>query len=458
MIIGCVMRALVLVALLSTPALAERVYKPTVKITKPLVRRTSALPVDPPSSRIVFMHRCPVGGCPVVADPIDDSRTNKSRVPVVSTTLSRFTQSDDVWMKMLSCVRTTFAPFDVMITDQDPGAQTPHFEHMVGGRATELDPALINVGGIAPFDCDGVPNAITFTFDVYGGDHESLCWTASQEIAHAFGLEHELNARDPLTYLAGYLPKRFQAAKAQCGEGTPRLCNCTPDGMQSSYEHILALFGPGTPTPPSLLVKSPANGKKVQPGFVTRVTAMDDSGIDHVEILVDGNKIADSYMEPYTIKAPDVVEPGPHTLEVKAFDVQGTPATQTLDITMGPPCTAADGCEGNDVCLAGVCTPGPEAAGGLGYDCQASTECISGTCLKQGGSVGQCVEQCDPAVPGVCPSGFDCLDAGGGAGVCWMNDSGGGCCSIGGSPAGAIFLTTGVLALVLRRRRGRARR
>ena len=124
-----------------------------------------------------------------------------------------------------------------------------------------------------------------------------------------------------------------------------------------------------------------------------------------------------------------------------------------LDIVMGPPCTASTGCEGTDVCLAGVCVAGPDAAGGLGYECQANTECISRNCLKlDGGSVGQCVEQCNPAVPGVCPADFECLDAGGGAGVCWHNESGG-CCSTGGSPKGAILLAAGVLALVLRRRR-----
>lgn len=450
------MRALVLVALLSTPALAERVhpYKPVLVGPVPAKR---IAPIAPPSSRIIFMHKCPLAGCPIIAAPfpMDDSRQNKSGIAPANTTIGRFSQSDDVWQKMLSCVRATFAPFDVMVTDVDPGPMVQHYEHIVGGRPTDLDPTLTNAGGVAPRTCVEIPNAMTYTFDVYGDDHETLCWTASQEIAHAFGLEHELNAKDPLTYLQGNLPKRFQAADAQCGEGIPRVCTCTPNGMQNTYEHILAMFGPGTPTPPMLTVRAPANGKKVQPGFITRVTASDDSGVDHVEILVDGTKIADSYVDPYTIKAPDVVEQGPHTLEVKAFDIQGTPTSQTLDIIMGPPCTASTGCEGSDVCLGGVCTPGPDAAGGLGYECQSATECLSRNCVKDGGAVGQCVEQCDLAAEGFCPSGFECIDAGGGGGVCWNTGDGGGCCSVGAKPTGAIFLTTGVLVLVLRRRRAR---
>ena len=455
------MRALLIVALLAVPAIAFAEtprYRPTY-IEGPLVPRP---PISAPvSSRIIYMHRCPPAGCPIVKAPflMDDSRQNKSGIAATNTTISAFTQSQETWNRLMSCVRATFAPFDVMITDVDPGTVTPHFEHIVGGRPTELDPTLTNAGGVAPRTCNELPNAMTFTFDVYGDDSDTLCWTAAQEIAHAFGLEHELNAKDPLTYLQGNLPKRFQANDAQCGEGIPRVCNCTTNGLQNTYTHIYDMFGPGTPTPPTLTVKTPGNGKKVQPGFITRVTASDDSGIDHVEILVDGVKIADSYIDPYTIVAPDVVEQGPHVLEVRALDIQGTPASTMLDIEMGPPCTASAGCEGDDVCVAGVCTPGPDAAGGLGYECTANTECLSRNCLKlDGGAVGQCVELCDPAVKGVCPENFECLDAGGGAGVCWMNESGG-CCSVGGSPRGAIFLTAGVLVIVLRRRRRvRARR
>ncbi|MDQ3339556.1 MAG: Ig-like domain-containing protein [Myxococcota bacterium] len=443
------MRALLILALLSTPALAER-PRPTF-IDVGMKQRGPVM--VPASSRIVYLHRCPPAGCPIIKGQNDDSRQNISQIAGGNTVIGAFTQSDDTWKKMLSCVRATFAPFDVMITDVDPGPQTSHYEHIVGGRPGELRPDIGGAGGVAPATCTEIPNAMSFTFDVYGDDFETLCWTASQEVAHAFGLEHVLNARDPLTYLSGFLPKRFQAADAQCGEGIPRTCMCTGN-TQNSYMHMLAMFGPGTPTPPTLMVKSPTNNKKLQPGFITRVDASDDSGLDHVEILIDGTKIADSYEAPYTIIAPDVVEAGPHTLEVRAVDIQGTPTSVMLDVTMGPPCTASAGCDGVDVCVAGVCVPGPDAAGGLGYECSASTECISRSCVKDGGSFGHCTEACNPAVEGVCPSGFDCIDAGGGAGVCWPGASGG-CCDAGGSGKGAALLGFGVLALVLRRRRGR---
>ena len=51
-----------------------------------------------------------------------------------------------------------------------------------------------------------------------------------------------------------------------------------------------------------------------------------------------------------------------------------------------------------------------------------------------------------------CPSGFDCIDAGGGAGVCWPGSGGdGGGCSTGN---GGGFAVIGLgFALLARRRR-----
>lgn len=449
------MRALLIVLALSSPALAER-PRPVV-IGTYVDRGTVA---EAPASRIVYMHRCPPSGCQIIKGQPnvlpDDSRINRSQIAARDTTIGAFTQGDDTWKKLLSCVRDTFAPFNLTITDEDPGPMVPHYEHIVGGRPDQLRDDISNAGGVAPAVCDDLPNAMTFTFDVYGNDPLTLCWTAAQEIAHGFGLEHEVEAKDPMSYLAGPLPKRFQAVTVPCGEGPPRACSCTstnPGGMQNSYMRILNLFGPGVPTPPMIAVRAPTAGKTVQPGFVVRVNATDDVAVDRVELIIDGTKIAEVFEEPFTIKAPDVVEPGPHMMEVRAVDVQGTPGSAMQNIVMGPPCTAASGCEGDDVCVDGVCLPGPDVAGGLGYECQRDTECLSRRCIKASGeSIGYCVESCELANKGSCPSGFECMDNGG-AGVCFPTESGG-CCDTGATPTGPLMLTFGVLVLVLRRRRG----
>jgi MYXO-CTERM domain-containing protein len=306
---------------------------------------------------------------------------------------------------------------------------------------------------VAPFTCSEIPNAISFTFDVYGPDADSLCWTAAQETAHAFGLEHEYNAADPMTYLnGGPSMKRFQATDSPCGEFQAVSCRCSNLATQNSYQHILAMFGPGAPTPPTVEIKAPTSGKTVQPGFVVRVAATDDVAIDRVELWIDGvDTGVVGRIPPYLVAAPDTLEPGPHTIEIKAFDVQGTPANATVDVDLGPPCTASKGCSGADVCVMGVCVPGPDTPGGLGSFCTGNTECLSNQCIGDQAGTMLCVEQCDLS-PGSCPESFSCLPAGA-AGVCWQTDDGGCCDAGGGSPAGPALLGLGVLALLARRRR-----
>jgi len=440
--------SLALVLATASLAAAERPQPVTIDLDPRL--RT---PVAATSSRLVFLHRCPPSGCIVNAGTDDDSRTNTSSISEGQSTLSGFRQSDEVWDAVVACVRATYAPFNIGITDVDPGNQVSHFEHMVGGTPGELRSDIGNAGGVSPFTCAEIPNAITFTFDVYGPDPEALCWTASQEIAHAFGLEHELDNRDPMTYLSGPLPKRFQAVDAQCGEFSPRQCQCTGSTTQNSYLHILDMFGAGAPTPPTVAIREPAAGKQVQPHFRLRVNAEDDVAVDRVEMLIDGVVVTASTEPPYTMIAPDGIADGPHALEVRAVDVQGTPASTTIDIVMGPPCTASKGCSGDDVCVMGVCLAGPDAPGGLGAVCQANTECISRSCLSNTDKDMYCTEPCELGVEGGCPSDFRCIEAMPGAGVCWPAEGGGCCDAGGGAPTGPALLGASVLALVLRRRR-----
>jgi hypothetical protein len=442
------MRALGLLTLAATTSIAHA--SPNGRPQPVMIRIDQARapgPAAAASSRLVYLHRCPSAGC-IVTQGTDDSRTNTSSIAMGMRTIGPFTQPQATWDLMVACVEATFAPFDITVTDVDPG-NVPHYENIIGGRSSDLRNDIPNAGGVAPFDCDEIPNAISYTFDVYGPDPEQLCWTAAQEVAHAFGLEHEMDPKDPLTYLAGPLPKRFQATDVPCGEFAPRTCQCTGNGTQNSYKHILAMFGPGAATPPTVSIRSPSSGKRVQPGFLTKVDAMDDVAVERVELWIDNVRITEDTMAPYVLAATDTLELGPHTVEVRAYDVQGVLGAASVDVELGPPCTASSGCTGDDVCVMGLCVVGPDRPGGLGYFCTADTECLSGQCRGTGGPEKYCVESCDASIEGSCPAGFDCLD---GANVCWRSDDGG-CCSTGGSPLGAGLLGFGVVVILLRRRR-----
>lgn len=441
------------ILLVAATAAAERPQPRLKWIAPPTARATAAAT---PSSKIIFVHRCPVTGC-LIKPGTEDSRTDTSSIADMQTTISQFKQGDMVWQKMMTCVKNAYAPFDITVTDVDPG-DVPHYENIVGGKISELttDPGLAGAGGVSPFTCGEIPNSVSFTFDVYGADPDQLCWTVSQETAHSFGLEHEYNANDPLTYIAGGPSmKRFQAADSPCGTYSAlSQCQCPPlHTTQNSYKWIVDMFGPGAAVPPTVAIKAPTDGKKVQPHFQVRVNAEDDVAVDHVELWIDGAQTDVRAMTaPYKLVAPDGIEDGPHTVEARAIDVQGVPASAMIDVDMGPPCTAGGGCQGDDVCVMGTCLPGPDVPGGLGFFCSANTECLSNQCAGNGGGKSLCVESCDTSVSGACPNDFSCIDSGAG-GVCWYNGDSG-CCSAATPPGGPLLLGAGVLAaLVLRRRR-----
>jgi hypothetical protein len=407
------------------------------------------------SSRIIYIHKCGPGGC-TVSPGAEDSRLDRSSIPNGQVTLDMFKQTDEVWNRMMTCVKATFAPFDVTVTDVDPG-NVPHFENMVGGRGSQLHPDFTSAGGVSPFTCDEIPNAISFTFDVYGPDPDQLCWTVSQEVAHSFGLDHEYNASDPLTYLnGGPSMKRFQATDSPCGEYTQRPCDAKCPGVgatQNSYKRILAFFGPGTVVPPTVKIKLPVDGKKVTPGFRINATAMDDVGVERLELWIDGMDTGDkSMMPPYILTAPLDLSEGEHIAEVIAYDVQSAVANAQITVNVGPPCTQSSGCFGTDACVMGVCVAGPNQPGGLGHTCNANTECLSNRCVSDATGDSQCVESCAPGQDTTCPSEFSCIDDGAGGGVCW-HTGGGGCCDAGSGPSGPALLGLGLAAIVFRRRR-----
>jgi len=103
------------------------------------------------------------------------------------------------------------------------------------------------------------------------------------------------------------------------------------------------------------------------------------------------------------------------------------------------------------VCFQSRCIAQPFTDGGLGDNCTSAGDCDTGQCATADGDQ-LCTATCVVGQAGACPSDFDCLDTGGGQGVCWPG--GGGCCDAGGRGAPTTMLFgIGFVALVWRRRR-----
>ena len=212
----------------------------------------------------------------------------------------------------------------------------PHIEAVIAGSAADVGlPA--NVGGVSPFtvDCGTIQNSIVFAFaPEYGTDYQTVCEVAAQEIAHSFGLDHEVLASDPMTYLSFNGHKTFQDQTASCGETNgPRQCGLVLQGYpscranQNSVQLLLQRVGPaGTAdtAPPNVSITSPSNGATVRPGFAVDVSASDNVGVTKVELYVDGALADTKTAAPFSFTTSSSLSNGAHTIETRAYDASNT--------------------------------------------------------------------------------------------------------------------------------------
>jgi len=188
--------------------------------------------------RVLFLDRC--SETCLYTPGFNDSRANHSSIVNQASVLASFAHGDPSWNTVVACVRDSFAPFAITVTDVDPGS-AEHLEVAVAGAPQQIGISA-GVHSVSPFTCDGervVENGIGFAFANAVGDAPlEICWNAAQAAGVLLGLDHELLATDVMTYLTGPLPKAFVDEAASCGESTPRTCTCGGT-TQNSYQQLL---------------------------------------------------------------------------------------------------------------------------------------------------------------------------------------------------------------------------
>jgi hypothetical protein len=312
------------------------------------------------TTRLIYLNGCFDGGC-AVSPGFESSIDNRSAIIGNTIQLSPFQWGEEKWRQVVDCVRETYAPFDVIITDQDPSPM-PHFEAMVAGVPAEAG-FQPGIAGVAPFDkgaCGVIDNAISYSFaNALGGSVNEICWTAAQEIAHTFGLDHEFLCEDPMTYLNSCSNRKmFQNKTVRCGEFEERDCECGKP-TQNSLVGIMQVFGPRDKTPPAITIVEPVGGAEVTPGFLVRAKIEETIAIGTLRLLINGKQVAE-VLEPdediVTLEAPATLKNGPMTIEVRATDIFGAKALAQVLVTQIPdPATSSSGgCSSGGTLVASV--------------------------------------------------------------------------------------------------------
>lgn len=277
----------------------------------------------------------------------NDSRTNRSTLANQATTIPAWNPSATVWTQTVQCMKDMFSAYDVTVTDVDPG-QTPHVEAVFGGSPTQLQMPN-GVAGVSPFttDCSIIENAIVFTFTqvLPQNDPRLVCEIMAQEVAHAYGLDHELLAADPMTYLDYNGNRSFQNQTASCGEDVQRPCGingstCRPN--QNSVTLLTDRLGKkvggggtgGDAIPPTGTITSPTANQQVPPGFLVYTDANDNQMVVSAKLYIDGNMSLELTSGPFNFATPPTLSEGQHRIKVDINDGANTITTQEITVTV----------------------------------------------------------------------------------------------------------------------------
>jgi MYXO-CTERM domain-containing protein len=294
-------------------------------------------------SRTLYLNRA--GG--TLTPGANNSQANTSSLVDQASTIAGWDVDDAMWAATMSCVRAMWAPFDVDITDADPGT-TPHVEVHIGGSPTSIG-FPPKIGGVAPMalDCSIVEHSIVFVFPVnLRDDPQIVCEVVAQEVGHSFGLDHELEPADPMTYLSYAGERTFQDRTVACGETTARPCGINGSycrANQNSYQLLLDRLGaPGSDhDAPTLDVVAPRDGSVVEPGFSVIANASDDVEVAQITLHLDGALVATDRTSLDFAIAPGL-PPGPHTLVIEVADTAGNTTNRQLAVHLEPEAAPAD--------------------------------------------------------------------------------------------------------------------
>ena len=194
----------------------------------------------------LYLNDCQPNGC-VIQPGGDDSRSGRSSLVTATKYLDPWADGDETWQGFVQCMTDFYAPFDITVTTDNPGG-ADHFELIAAGLSEQLDED--GATGVAPnIPCGALnENSISFVFANHTTNLDVLCWAGAQETGHIFGLDHELEADDPMTYLPPIHKSAFEPVAASCGENTPRACACG-GSTQDSYARLIHTLGAARPVP-----------------------------------------------------------------------------------------------------------------------------------------------------------------------------------------------------------------
>ena len=288
----------------------------------------------------------------------DDSRTNTTQLgEFAGQNFAPYGNDESKRAAVMEAVRQDWAAYNILVVDQRP-ASGEYTMNMTGPS----NPFGGGVLGIAPLDCNDqqTHNNITYAFHS-AGDGFSAAITATtigQEVAHSYGLEHVNEPGDIMNpYNAGGDPvfndTCIQIVQSlSCPQQHAAVCGSQQ--MQNSHQELLNLFGAAIPdaAPPTVSITFPGDGDTFEAGanFEVMVNALDDTGIESVQLFNNGMALQSDSSEPYGWGVTNIPA-GEYALHVIATDFAGNETMSnvvTIYVGIEPPPSASGGGDAGD--------------------------------------------------------------------------------------------------------------
>ena len=215
-----------------------RVFARQMIAPVPIARAANARTSQRADTRIIYLNRTGA----TLRPGVNNSSLQTSSIVDTMTEITPWEIDDAMWDDTVACMTDMFAPFDVQVTDQDPGS-AQHLEAVFGGHPADVG-LPENVAGISPFttDCSTIESSVVFTFtDVLPDDARLMCEVMAQEIAHSYGLDHQMLAADPMSYLDHDGDRTFQDEPSFCGEFELRTCGIGGNTCRATQNSVALL-------------------------------------------------------------------------------------------------------------------------------------------------------------------------------------------------------------------------
>jgi hypothetical protein len=324
-------------------------------------------------------------GANLVCGNGDDATTNSSLIACqygFTGNYPSYGGTDAQQQSVIDAVTQDWAPFNAVITTTRPNAG-PYTMCMTGPANHPFGNGVL---GIAPLDCfdQSMPSNIVFAFhsaSQLGGflGANTQATTISQEVAHAYGLEHVASSSDIMNpYNQGGNPAFTDTCIGLVGNGQPIQCGAQHQqycagGLQNSYQELIGLWGASNPddAPPNVVVSYPYDGDVFEIGadFTITCEANDNETVASVQLWIDGMQMgATKTASPYAWEVTDIPEGQYEIYCVAADDWDNTAMSPVVSISVEPGGMPGDGGADSGGADSGEDSGGADSGGSSGTD------------------------------------------------------------------------------------------